>query len=222
MEKNKVLICCGGWGDLPRPHSIDEIRKYILQINPQKPIDPRVFELLDFFEEHISELNPTYTDASMNACSYIQYHKAADDALPQNFVAMGDSMMQLNPIFGQGVTKATVDALTLDSTLRKTDKSNTSTLPSRFFKRLAGRHEFGWNSTKDSDYGLSFTKPVDGEDLSVGWFSRWYGGYVMKLALRDVGIADATARMRGFVAPHTDIMAPSIFLKVIWMWLTRQ
>ncbi|KAG8923356.1 hypothetical protein FRC02_011180 [Tulasnella sp. 418] len=222
LEQNKILICCGGWGDLPRPHSIDEIREYILQIRPQKPINPRVFELLDFFEEHISELNPSYDDASMNTCSYVQYHQLAEGALPQNFVAMGDSVMQLNPIFGQGITKAAVDALTLDSTLRETDESNASSLPSRFFNRLAGRHEFGWNSNKDSDYGLSFTTPIDGEDLSVGWFSRWYGGYVMKLALKDRKVADSAARVRSFAAPHTDLMAPSILMRVLWMWLTRQ
>ncbi|KAG8929952.1 hypothetical protein FRC02_004838 [Tulasnella sp. 418] len=221
VDRDKILICCGGWGDLPRPHSIPEIKQYVHNLQAQRPIDARIFELLDFFEEHVDELNPTYTDASQDICSYIQYHTLAA-SLPSNFVAIGDSILQLNPIFGQGVTLTAIEALTLDSILRQTDTSNLYDISARFFKLLAGRLDYAWNSTKDTDYLLPFTIPVEGEDKSIRRLARWYSGAVMKLAFRDPSVADSLAKIRGFAVPQTDLLAPSILARVLWMGLTNQ
>ena len=54
--------------------------------------------MLDLIEEHENDLNAHFTDAVAGPLSYIQYHKA--ETLPDNFVAVGDAVMKLNPIYG--------------------------------------------------------------------------------------------------------------------------
>lgn len=49
--------------------------------------------------------------------SRVLYTKARD--IPPNFLAIGDSVTALNPIFAQGFTKVCMGSLILDSMLRK-------------------------------------------------------------------------------------------------------
>jgi 2-polyprenyl-6-methoxyphenol hydroxylase-like FAD-dependent oxidoreductase len=49
---------------------------------------------------------------------HLRYDQCAQDAMPANFVVLGDAMMRVNPIFGQGCGKAAIDAATLDGVLR--------------------------------------------------------------------------------------------------------
>ena len=40
-------------------------------------------------------------------------------ALPSNFAVLGDAIIRLNPVFGQGTSKAMADAVSLDEALRR-------------------------------------------------------------------------------------------------------
>ncbi|KAJ7797186.1 hypothetical protein B0H14DRAFT_3494049 [Mycena olivaceomarginata] len=55
-----------------------------------------IFEILDMLEE--IEDSAVVSVLKLAATSYIRYHKATN--LPSNFIAVGDSIMAVNPTFG--------------------------------------------------------------------------------------------------------------------------
>lgn len=63
-----------------------------------------------------------------------RYDLATEGSLPANFAVLGDAIMRLNPVFGQGCAKAMVDAVSLDGALREV--SATSGVPANFATSL--------------------------------------------------------------------------------------
>lgn len=69
------------------------------------------------------------------------YQEAAQ-ALPSNFIAIGDSHMKINPVGGQGLTKAMVGAIVLDACLREERTGRCSgPFATHFFRKLT--HKLG-------------------------------------------------------------------------------
>jgi hypothetical protein len=70
----------------------------------------------------------------IGACTLVEYHTTKD--LPQNFVAIGDSIMRSSPVYGLGVTKACVGAVKLGGMLAATQGPD---LPKNFSKTFFQR-----------------------------------------------------------------------------------
>jgi 2-polyprenyl-6-methoxyphenol hydroxylase-like FAD-dependent oxidoreductase len=55
---------------------------------------------------------------------HVRYDKCDKHQLPVNFAALGDAIVRVNPIFGQGCGKGAMDVATLDGVLRKAKVTN--------------------------------------------------------------------------------------------------
>jgi len=64
--------------------------------------------------------------------------------------------MKLNPVDGQGCTKAMVDAVALDSVLHTipAQKFDETDIMTKHFKKVAPRTAGLWDETKANDYGF--------------------------------------------------------------------
>lgn len=86
------------------------------------------------------------------------------EAVPPNFIAIGDSVMQSNPAYGFGATKACVGAVTLAGLLAK---ARSTELPpsfaTLFFRKQHKRTRWMWDGAKMSDYLFDSTEPCEGE-----------------------------------------------------------
>lgn len=150
----EVCIACGGWAVRERMTSVADIRSFLSQTAPAQPIPNWIFATLDLFEQE--DVPATYFYSRCRTCQsifsknrledtwvlhvapavYIQYHQAKN--LPSNFIAIGDSVMESNPISGypislqfvsstftcqskcrQGLVKAFVGAVTLNAMLAR-------------------------------------------------------------------------------------------------------
>ena len=79
-------------------HSIEDVRAYTRDLNGSHLIEPWLWDLFDVLESHMEECRPYYADATVGPLSWIKYHEAQ---LPKNFLAVGDSNMKLNPVYGR-------------------------------------------------------------------------------------------------------------------------
>lgn len=123
-----------------------------------------VWQILDFLEEHEEECPFWIYDANAGKMSNILYHEAPA-ALPSNWVAIGDAVTKLNPIYGtrlaslpacmtlkltaptgQGTTKAVIDVVTLDGIFRSisAEQGLPADLPNKFFVKRAPRVLMLW------------------------------------------------------------------------------
>ncbi|KAG9047419.1 hypothetical protein FS837_002275 [Tulasnella sp. UAMH 9824] len=214
MERNQTLITTGGWNGAGSPHSAAELRTYVKSLYGQENLPDWAWTLLDFLEEHEEECSPFHAEAKVGPLNWIQWHQAK--SLPPNFVAIGDAIMKLNPVYGQGVTKACIDVTTLDAVLRRIP----STLPlpnvsKSFFKREVPRVQGLWDGTKANDYGFSTTVPAEGEDLSHGAFMRNWGRDVLILGHEDPATHSAWWDVNMMIAPGTDLFSPRVVVKMM-------
>ncbi|KAG9047423.1 hypothetical protein FS837_002279 [Tulasnella sp. UAMH 9824] len=214
IERNQMLLTTGGWDAPKAAYSMAEARAYVQSLDGQEHLPDWIWTLFDLLEEHEAECTPFYSEAKVGPLNYIQWQKAQD--LPPNFIAVGDAIMKLNPVYAQGITKICVDITTLDAVLRRILSGlplpNISKL---FFEREAPRVAGLWDGTRANDYGWNTTIPAKGEDLSYGAFMRKWGRDCILLGREDPSIHAIWWSVNMMVAPGTDLFSPRIVVKMM-------
>ncbi|KAH7101465.1 hypothetical protein BKA62DRAFT_618789 [Auriculariales sp. MPI-PUGE-AT-0066] len=211
----RIVIAAGGY-DSELPTTLDGVREYASGVlgsaGVTNPVPDYYYAILDLLEP-VAEKGTVFLGRCI-ACSRI-YYEAAADKLPHNYVAVGDSSLRLNPRAGEGVTKVSVGALTLDGVLRDSHPADKD-FGATFFKRMESRTGHLWLASKLSDYGMPTTIPVKGESLDSGKFvfnainrlnavmcrddSKFWRG--------DAATAKAFWGTMQFMRPPTDLFTP--------------
>ncbi|KAJ6517275.1 hypothetical protein C8R47DRAFT_250943 [Mycena vitilis] len=202
-------------GDLPRAAS--EVVPFITGFRGYNcPVPTWFLESLALLCDHG---NPSVDIIKCPTHSFIRYHNLPTGALPSNFIAAGDSSLQLNPVHGQGVAKIVLYGIVLNSLLHSV-KPGTSHVPKDFsalyFKNTGPTLEALWDATRLHDYGSSKCHPMDGETRDTGRFVRWFERKLLSAATQDEEVASALWHVRHMLAADRALFAPSVLWKVLW------
>jgi 2-polyprenyl-6-methoxyphenol hydroxylase-like FAD-dependent oxidoreductase len=130
------------------------------------------------------------------------------DRFPDGLLVMGDAVCSFNPIYGQGMSVAALEALTL----RRLLKRGIEPQPRRWFRDLAQVVDVPWDMAAGSD--LVFPGVQGRRTLK----SRLVNGYIARLhaaAAHDAHLATAFIRVAGLVAPPQTLLRPSVALRVL-------
>ncbi|KAK0459070.1 uncharacterized protein EV420DRAFT_1676791 [Desarmillaria tabescens] len=215
------------WGECELPTTLEEVKACARSLVTQEPIPQTFFDMLDALKE--VEDTMTCSRLGFPRSSYIRYERAVN--LPSNWVALGDSVMRVNPIHGQGCTKAFFGALCLNTLLQ-----NLTAIPKGFSKKYFDMHTAKvaplWHATKTGgkhalsitaydwliflDYAYPTTIPVSGETLAKGSWLRWYTRKLYAVAFNDAQAGSALWHSRVLLAPSTDMFQLGLVLKVLW------
>lgn len=159
-----VVIGCGGWNAHCDFNSLDEVLYFVRSVGQSVP--DWIMEMLEILVENEKSLQVQYSHWRMGPQSNIKYEDVPA-GFPNNFVAIGDSVMVVNPIFGyvtsielysvinctflrQGFSKAILGAVSLDKTLRtlpatvRSDAILPRDFSRTFFRTQSARTEFVW------------------------------------------------------------------------------
>ncbi|KAJ6524925.1 hypothetical protein B0H10DRAFT_2205951 [Mycena sp. CBHHK59/15] len=122
----------------------------------------------------------------------------------------------VNPLFGEGCTKAFRCALVLHKVLRQALTTSGNTLPSdfstKFFAEQFDKTDWSWQNTRLMDYGIPTTEPAQGENLSAGAYLRWYITKLQRLAITDDDAAWVMYNLIGSLGSPIDAFYPSTYL----------
>jgi flavin-dependent dehydrogenase len=139
------------------------------------------------------------------------YEKLA--RLPENFVVMGDAACALNPIYGQGMSKAAMEAEMLDALLSGYQVNKLVGFGRAFQKRLAkiAREPWMMNASEDLRY-----PDVEGDkpDLMTR-FSQKYFDLLGKAMPYDNEVTKAFFEAMTLIRPPMSMMRPTILLRVL-------
>ncbi|KAJ7468269.1 hypothetical protein B0H11DRAFT_1813877 [Mycena galericulata] len=200
----------------PQPTNLAELKDYVRGLLAVQPIPGWVHELLDMLEE--VQDSAVVSLLKVAPTSYIRYHQATN--LPSNWIALGDSVMTLNPLFGEGCTKAFRCALALHNVLRAALITSGNTLPpdfsTKFFGEQYNKTDLAWQNTRLTDYGVATTEPIQGESLSSGAYLRWYITHLQHLAITDDHAGLVMYNAASGVASPIDAFHPHLVAKVLW------
>ena len=137
------------------------------------------------------------------------------DAFPDRLLAIGDAVCNLNPIYGQGLTKAAREANhlwdSLSAHLDTTDSLDGFSDP--FRKSLPGAGaEWAWQLTSGADLGYPQTT---GKRQPIGPFMGWY---MKRLFMRSARSLDARERLFDtlmLVKPPEHLFKPGMILHAL-------
>ncbi|KAF7367481.1 hypothetical protein MSAN_00811000 [Mycena sanguinolenta] len=204
--------------DLPRTEA--EVLSFITGVRgSKKPIPSWFIEVVELLCEHG---NPSFDAIKIPPQSFIRYHSLATGDLPSNFIAMGDASLQLNPIHGQGFSKALMNGMALNSLLHAVTSwtnSGITCLPrdfsARYFKNSCHTMNALWDATRLHDYGSPHCVPIDGETKDIGRIARWFERKLISAASKDEEVASALWHVRHLFASERVFLAPTVLWKVL-------
>jgi 2-polyprenyl-6-methoxyphenol hydroxylase-like FAD-dependent oxidoreductase len=127
---------------------------------------------------------------------------------PDGLLVLGDAVASFNPIYGQGMSVAALEALTL----RRHLEDGTRPHPRRFFADLARVVQVPWEIAAGGD--LVFPD-VQGRRTPKGRLLNAYIARLHAAAARDAGLADAFVRVAGLVAPPQTLLHPRVAVRVL-------
>lgn len=135
--------------------------------------------------------------------------------LPAGLIVLGDAVCSFNPIYGQGMTVAAIEALVLRESLRRGEKD----LPRRFFRASAKKIRIAWLTAAGSDLALP---EVNGHaPLSIR-LSNAYLDRVMTAAERDSAVMLSFLRVMGMMDSPARLLLPGFMFRVFRMRRTPQ
>jgi len=131
------------------------------------------------------------------------------DRFPGGFVVVGDAVASFNPIYGQGMSVASLAALHLHHALADGGRDD---LAPRFFGRIEGVLDDAWKMAVGSDFQFAETtgpKPT-GTDLLNRYLAR-----LTRRAHDDGRLADAYARVAAMERRPVSLLRPGIAWHVL-------
>lgn len=126
---------------------------------------------------------------------------------PAGLLVFGDAICSFNPIYGQGMTVAALQALALDRCLR----GGTERLAARYFAAAAKPIGVAWQLAVGGD--LNLPEVPGARPLSMRLTNK-YVDRVQSAAETDIVVAKRFLRVAGFSDPPASLMAPSVMLRV--------
>lgn len=130
------------------------------------------------------------------------------DRFPEGLVVVGDAVASLNPIYGQGMSVAALEAVQLHHMLATADRDK---LALRFFERAARVVDDTWNLAVGSDFQFPRTtgsKPF-GTDIVNAYVSR-----LLRRAHNDGRLTEAFVRVVGMEHRPSSLFRPGIAWRV--------
>ena len=131
------------------------------------------------------------------------------DRFPDDLVVIGDALCSFNPIYGQGMSVAALEALQLHHTLASAGRDGVGL---RFFERAAEIVDSPWSIAVGGDFEFPDTtgpKPR-GTD-----FVNWYLDRLVRAAHSDGKLREALIRVFMLERPPESLLRPGVVWRVL-------
>ncbi len=129
---------------------------------------------------------------------------------PEGYLVFGDAVCSFNPVYGQGMSMAAIEAAALDDCLRRGARD---TLAHRFFQAIARPIESAWRASAESD--LRFPAVTGRRPLRVRLANR-YADRLARVAERDHAVAAAVLALINLEAGPEAVMRPTILWRALF------
>ena len=198
VEGDRWLVTLQGvHGDDP-PTDPDALQRYAASL----PVD-HLARLLDE-REWVREDVESYPFPSNRRRYYEQL-----DRFPDGLAVVGDAVASFNPVYGQGMSVAALEALILHHALAD---GGLDGLGPRFFDRTSEVVDVAWTMAVGSD--LAYDATEGSQSLGASLFTR-YLARLVRTAQDDGVVADAYGRVVTMEKPPTSLLRPEVAARVL-------
>jgi 2-polyprenyl-6-methoxyphenol hydroxylase-like FAD-dependent oxidoreductase len=134
---------------------------------------------------------------------------------PTGFLPFGDAICSFNPIYGQGMTVAALEAVALEKCLRQ----GFDRLSTLFLKRAITITETPWRTAVNNDLKLPQTQ---GKRTPMIRFVNWYVEKLHRAASHDPALLVAFQRVTNLVDAPQALLKPTVAWRVLRGNVTRR
>jgi 2-polyprenyl-6-methoxyphenol hydroxylase-like FAD-dependent oxidoreductase len=195
QEEDRWIVTLGGYfGD----HAPSDEAGYLdFARSLQKP---EIFEV-------IKDAEPLSPFAAYQFSANLRRHYEELKRFPEGFLAFGDALCSFNPIYGQGMTVACMEALALRDCLA----AGAQGIASRFFKAASALIDVPWQIAVGSDLQHP---AVQGARPAQVRFINWYLAKFYRAAQRDAVLATRFLEIANLMKSPPALLEPRMALRV--------
>jgi 2-polyprenyl-6-methoxyphenol hydroxylase-like FAD-dependent oxidoreductase len=128
---------------------------------------------------------------------------------PAGYVVMGDALCSFNPVYGQGMTVAALEAAALETCVQQ---GRAEALAARFYTRANEIIDDCWQMVRINDLGF---KGVVGHRTASVRFFNWYMERLHHAAQRDAAVSIAFLRVLHMLDAPRAVVRPGILWRVL-------
>jgi 2-polyprenyl-6-methoxyphenol hydroxylase-like FAD-dependent oxidoreductase len=195
QENETWIVSAGGYLGDDAPHNDEGFLAYLATLPTMEIHDvvARAEPLTDYRRyRHVSSLRRRYERLAR---------------FPENYLVFGDAICSFNPVYGQGMTVAAEEALTLHRCLC----AGSANLARRFFGAAAKIVDIPW----DIAVGNDLRHPrVKGARPPMMRFINWYIGKLHLAATRDSTLTTAFLKVVNLTMPPSSLLSAEIVRRV--------
>jgi 2-polyprenyl-6-methoxyphenol hydroxylase-like FAD-dependent oxidoreductase len=163
----------------------------------------------------ISQAEPVGEARSARFPASVRHRYEDMRRFPEGYLVVGDAISNFNPVYGQGMSVAALEALELDKVLRKGSKS----LAQRFFAQAAKVVDSPWKIAAGNDLRIP---GVTGQITPMTRFFNWYVAQLHISARSDSRMAMAFQNVMNLLDPPEHLLAPQVATRVLSGALSRR
>jgi 2-polyprenyl-6-methoxyphenol hydroxylase-like FAD-dependent oxidoreductase len=134
------------------------------------------------------------------------------ERFPQGLLPIGDAVCRFNPVYGQGMTVAALEAVALRRLLGDASNDSLDKLASNFFAEAAAVIETPWAGAAVPDFIHPATRGKRPENFET---SIKFGLALSKLAARDPAVHRLTAEVQNLLRPRSAYRDPELVQRVL-------
>ena len=197
MEGNRWIVTAGGWNGNHAPTDPAGYLEFFRNL-----ARPDVYDI-------IRDAEPLTEPTKFEFPSSLRRRYERLTQFPGNYLVMGDAVSSFNPLYGQGMSVATLEALALADCLRT--QPNVDQLWRPFFKAAGRIIDTPWMIAAGSDFayeGVTGMRP-----RGIG-FTNWYMAHVHKAASKDQTVCRAFFDVANLLRPAPTLFHPAIVSRV--------
>jgi hypothetical protein len=161
-----------------------------------------------YIYEVIRNAEPVSEPASARFPASLRHRYEDLERFPEGYLVFGDAISSFNPIYGQGMSVAALEAVELDKTLA----AGSADLAPRFFARAAKVVDIPWSIAAGND--LRMPEATGPRNAAVKLIN-WYMAKLHKAAHHDPVTALAFHKVANLLAPPQSVMHPRVSMRVL-------
>ncbi|HKI96812.1 MAG TPA: hypothetical protein VJ992_16095 [Gemmatimonadales bacterium] len=202
QEDRRWMVTMGGFHGARAPTAPAEFIEYARRLPA-----PDIYDV-------IKDEEPLTDAAVYRFPGSLRRHYERLSPFPEGYVVFGDALCSFNPVYGQGMTVAALEADALDECLA----GGRNRVGPRFFTRAKKIVDLAWSTAVGNDLGYPETQ---GRRTLPIRLINWYLGHLHRAACDDAEVSIAFLRVINMVAPPPSILHPRIVARVLRQRLRR-
>ncbi|MBW4417639.1 MAG: 2-polyprenyl-6-methoxyphenol hydroxylase-like oxidoreductase [Myxacorys californica WJT36-NPBG1] len=139
---------------------------------------------------------------------------------PAHFIVVGHAACLLNPTYGQAMTVAALEAVTLDQFLQHHSIDDLNSHTRHLQQQLAKAHHEAWMAATSADYRY---RNVQGKPINAAtWFTNWYWDQLMELIVDRARVYRTFMEVLHLLKPSIALFQLHILSQVVWHQLNKR